>query len=50
LKRTITVTGTNVFTYTAAMATADGITLPTPPGVRIYQMSDVVGRGYALAA
>jgi hypothetical protein len=49
-KRTITVSGTNVFTYTAAMATADGITLPTPPTVNVYQMSDAVGRGYALAA
>jgi hypothetical protein len=49
-KRTITVTGTNVFTYTAAMAAADGITLPTPPTVNVYQMSDAVGRGYALAA
>jgi hypothetical protein len=49
-KRTITVTATNVFTYTAAMATADGITLPTAPTVNVYQMSDAVGRGYALAA
>jgi hypothetical protein len=49
-KRTITVSATNVFTYTAAMATADGITLPAPPSVQIYQMSDAVGRGYALAA
>jgi len=49
-KRTISVTGTNVFTYTAAMASADGITLPTPPSVNVYQISDAVGRGYALAA
>lgn len=50
LKRTITVSGTNVFTYTAAMAVADGIALPTPPGTQTYQMSDAVGRGFALAA
>jgi hypothetical protein len=49
-KRTITVSATNVFTYTAAMAAADGVTLPTPPTVNVYQMSDAVGRGYALAA
>jgi hypothetical protein len=49
-KRTIGISGTNVFTYTAAMAAADGITLPTPPTVNVYQLSDSVGRGYALAA
>jgi hypothetical protein len=49
-KRTITVTGTNLFTYTAAMAAADGITLPTQPTFEVYQMSDAVGRGFALAA
>jgi hypothetical protein len=32
------------------MAAADGITLPTPAEVNVYQMSDAVGRGYALAA
>jgi hypothetical protein len=48
--RTITVTGTNTFTYTAAMAAADGVTLPTPPTVNVYQLSDAVGRGFALAA
>jgi hypothetical protein len=50
LKRTISVSGTNTFTYTAAMAAADGITLPTPPTINAYQLSDAVGRGYALAA
>jgi hypothetical protein len=49
-KRTISVSGTNVFTYTAAMASADGITLPTPPAINAYQMSTTVGRGFALAA
>jgi hypothetical protein len=49
-KRTISVSGTNVFTYTAAMAAADGITLPTPPTINAYQMSTTVGRGFALAA
>jgi hypothetical protein len=48
--RTITVTGTNEFTYTAAMAAADGVTLPTPPDINAYQISDAVGRGFALAA
>ena len=50
LKRTISVSGTNTFTYTAAMAAADGITLPTPPTILAYQMSSTVGRGFALAA
>lgn len=50
LKRTITVSGVNTFTYTSAMATADGITLPTRPTFQVYQMSDAVGRGFALAA
>lgn len=49
-KRTITVSGTNAFTYTAAFAAADGITLPTQPTFYVYQMSDAVGRGFALAA
>jgi hypothetical protein len=49
-KRTISVSGTNVFSYTAAMAAADGITLPTPPTINAYQISDTVGRGFALAA
>ncbi len=49
-KRTISVSGTNAFTYTAAMATADGITLPTLPTVNVFQTSDTVGRGFALAA
>jgi hypothetical protein len=48
--RTISVSGTNTFAYTAAMAAADGVTLPTPPPVNAYQMSSVVGRGFALAA
>lgn len=50
LKRTITVTGTNTFTYTAAMAATDSITLPSGPTFQVYQMSDAVGRGFALAA
>jgi hypothetical protein len=50
LKRTITVTGTTSFTYTAAMAATDGITLPTQPTFKVYQMSDDVGRGFELAA
>jgi hypothetical protein len=50
LKRTITVSDTNTFTYTSAMATADGITLPALPTFNVYQMSDTAGRGFALAA
>lgn len=50
LKRTIAVSGASTFTYTAAMASADGIALPTPPTIEAYQLSDAVGRGFALAA
>ena len=48
--RTITVTGTNEFTYTAAQISADGGSVSTPPDANVYQMSDAVGRGFALAA
>jgi hypothetical protein len=50
LKRTLTVSGTNEFTYTTVMAAADGITLPTSPTLIVYQISATVGRGFALAA
>jgi hypothetical protein len=49
-KRTITVTGTNTFTYTGAEITADSNTVGVAPPVNAYQMSDTVGRGFALAA
>lgn len=49
-KRTITVTDTNTFSYTAAMAATDSITLPNGPTFNVYQMSDAIGRGFALAA
>jgi hypothetical protein len=49
-KRTISLSATTAFTYTAAMAAADGITLPTPPTINAYQLSATVGRGFALAA
>lgn len=49
-KRTISVSDTNLFTYTGAEITADGNSVSTPPPVNIYQMSDAVGRGFALAA
>jgi hypothetical protein len=49
-KRTIAVTGTNTFTYTAAQMAADGNSVGSPPPVNLYQISDSVGRGYALAA
>lgn len=48
--RTITVTGTNTFTYTSAQMSTDGNTASSPPDVNVYQMSDAVGRGFALAA
>lgn len=49
LKRTISVSG-NSFTYTAAMAAADGLTVSNIPTFKAYQLSDAVGRGFALAA
>lgn len=49
-KRTITVSGTNTFTYTAAEMSADGLSLTNRPNVEVYQISDTVGRGFALAA
>jgi hypothetical protein len=48
--RTITVSGTNTFTYTAAQIGADGFTVASPPSSNVYQLSDAVGRGFALAA
>lgn len=50
LKRTITVTGMNTFTYTGAQISADGNTVGVAPPVHAYQMSDAIGRGFALAA
>ncbi len=49
-KRTITATATNLFTYTAAQMATDGTSLTNRPDFNIYQMSDAVGRGFALAA
>jgi hypothetical protein len=40
----------NTFTYTAAQISADGNTVATPPDTNTYQLSDAVGRGFALAA
>jgi hypothetical protein len=48
--RTIIVVGTNEFTYTAAQMSADGNTVSAPPDANVYQISDAVGRGFALAA
>jgi hypothetical protein len=48
--RTITVTGTNTFTYTGSQISADGNSVGVAPDCNVYQMSDAVGRGYALAA
>jgi hypothetical protein len=51
LKRTLTLTGTNSVTYTNAMQVADfGSTQTAKPPLIAYQMSDAVGRGFALAA
>jgi hypothetical protein len=49
-KRTIAVTGTNTFTYTGTEISADGNSVGVAPSVNVYQMSDAVGRGFALAA
>lgn len=49
-KRTISITSTNIFTYTAAMMATDGTSLSSRPTFNVYQMSDAVGRGYRLAA
>jgi hypothetical protein len=48
--RTITLSGTNTFTYTGAQIAADGNTVGVPPTLNAYQMSDTAGRGFALAA
>lgn len=50
LKRTIAVTGTNTFAYTAADMATDGIAFTADPDAIVYQMSDAVGRGFPLAA
>lgn len=51
LKRTISVSGTNTFTYThAQMVTDFGADLTSAPTFIAYQLSDAVGRGFALAA
>lgn len=44
-KRVLTATGTREVTYTAAQQTADFGGAATTFGVRVYQMSDKVGRG-----
>jgi hypothetical protein len=49
-KRTISVSGTNLFTYTGAEISGDGNTVGIPPPANAYQLSDAVGRGFALAA
>lgn len=47
---TIEVTGTNTFTITAADLATYSASVSAPPDVNVYQMSDAVGRGFALAA
>jgi hypothetical protein len=48
--RTIEVTGGNTFTYDNADIIADGNVVGVPPDANVYQLSDAVGRGFALAA
>jgi hypothetical protein len=49
--RTLTLTGTDSVTYTAAEQTSDfGAVQTTRPDLSVYQISDAVGRGFALAA
>jgi hypothetical protein len=50
LKRTITVSGSNVFVYSGTQVTDDGNTVGVAPACNVYQLSDAVGRGFALAA
>jgi hypothetical protein len=51
LKRTLSLSGTNSVVYTNAMQVTDfGSTQTTKPTLKVYQMSDVVGRGFELAA
>jgi hypothetical protein len=50
LKRTISVSGTNLFTYTGTQIAADSNTVGVAPPYEAYQLSDAVGRGFALAA
>jgi len=47
--RTIPVS-TGTFSYTAAQQTTDGLTPGSPVNVKAYQLSSIVGRGYALSA
>lgn len=49
-KRTIAVSGTNLFTYAGTDIAADGNTVGVAPVANAFQMSDAVGRGFALAA
>jgi hypothetical protein len=51
LKRTLELSGTSLVTYTNAMQVADfGSTQTTKPVLVAYQLNDLVGRGFALAA
>lgn len=51
LKRTLKLVGTNVASWTNAMQVTDfGATQSTKPSLIAYQLSDAVGRGFALAA
>jgi hypothetical protein len=46
--RTASLIGTNVIEYTASLQTADGLTPGDPLHMKAYQLSAIVGRGYAL--
>jgi hypothetical protein len=51
LKRTLTLTGTDTATYTNAQQVTDfGATQTTRPALKVFQLSDAVGRGFELAA
>lgn len=50
LKRTLTLTGTNAVTYTAAQMTTDFGSAQTSVSLKAYQISAAVDRGFELAA
>jgi hypothetical protein len=47
----LTLTGTDTATYTNAQQVTDfGATQTTRPALKVFQLSDAVGRGFELAA
>jgi hypothetical protein len=49
LKRSVTVVGTNTYTYSAANQTSDFGSTPTQLKIKVYQISGIRGRGYERA-